>query len=531
MKISNKSSRRWISIICVVVLVLSLLVGCGGNESTADNEQNDTSSENASQGEKPFKITIMAQTFDADPAPADSPVIQAMEEYTGVDVDINWVPSTSYADKLNTTLASGSLPMVVFADSKSPSIISACRAGAFWELGPYLKDYPNLSKANPVILYNSSIDGKTYGIYRGRDLGRNGIVYRKDWLDNTGLDVPKTIDDFYNMLKAFTYDDPDKDGKQDTYGMVVTKYNGPFKIMLTWFGAPNEWGDDGSGQLVPSFVTDEYMDCLKFWKKMYDEKLINQDFAAVDPGKWNDPIYAEKAGVKVDVLDDAGRWEDQFKKAGINAVVDVIGAVEGPKGLRNLPTSGYGGMYLVSKSVKTEDDLKKVIAFLDKLGDKEMQDLLGWGIKDRHYKLVNGEIEPITDLPADIAREVHGTNQLLMFIPPENATPRAQSELRKKASQTMKENEKIIVPNPVEPFVSQTDTYAKKGQQLDNIIEDARVKFIAGQIDENGFKNAVEQWYNTGGDKLIQEVNELYEKYKDSMPTMDNISNSTTISQ
>ncbi|WP_026486283.1 extracellular solute-binding protein [Caldanaerobius polysaccharolyticus] len=514
--------KNFISLALVIILLSTAVAGCGGSKSSRNKTADKGKEANVASAEKPFKITIMTQNFAADPAPPDSPVIKEMEKYTNTQVDITWVPSTSYEDKLNTVLASGNLPMVVFAPSKSPSIINAVRAGAFWEVGPYLKDYPNLSKANPIILWNSSIDGKIYGIYRGRDLGRNGIVIRKDWLDNLGLKMPKTIDDFYNVLKAFTYNDPDKNGKNDTYGMIVTKYNGPFNIMLTWFGAPNGWGDDGSGKLVPSFFTKEYMDCLKFWKKMYDEKLFNRDFATVDPAKWENFYVAGKAGVKVDVLDSAHRIQQGLEKAGVkNAEMDVISSVEGPKGLRNLPTSGYSGMYLISKSsVKTVDELKKVLAFLDKLGDKKMQDLLGYGIEGKHYNLVNGKVQPIENLPAEVTREAADLNQLLMFIPPENGTPRVQTPpVREKESQVMRENEKIVVGNPAEPLLSQTETYAKVGPQLDNIIEDARVKFISGQIDEKGFQNAVKLWRRTGGDKLIEEVNELYKKYKDKMPS------------
>ncbi|MMZ69544.1 Lipoprotein LipO precursor [compost metagenome] len=52
--------------------------------------------------------------------------------------------------------------------------------------------------------------------------------------------------------------------------------------------------------------------------------------------------------------------------------------------------------------------------------------------------------------------------------------------------------------------------YSQKGSQLDNIINDARIKFIVGQLDEAGLKAAFEVWRNTGGDELVNEMNELY---------------------
>jgi putative aldouronate transport system substrate-binding protein len=56
--------------------------------------------------------------------------------------------------------------------------------------------------------------------------------------------------------------------------------------------------------------------------------------------------------------------------------------------------------------------------------------------------------------------------------------------------------------------------YAQVGQQLDNIIGDARIQYIVGQIDDAGFDAAIELWKKTGGDDYIREINELYKAAK-----------------
>ncbi|MNL65456.1 Lipoprotein LipO precursor [compost metagenome] len=65
-----------------------------------------------------------------------------------------------------------------------------------------------------------------------------------------------------------------------------------------------------------------------------------------------------------------------------------------------------------------------------------------------------------------------------------------------------------IVSNPAEPLIS--SVYNQKGPQLENIINDARIKFIVGQIDEAGLRSAFETWKKSGGDDLVKEMNELY---------------------
>lgn len=74
----------------------------------------------------------------------------------------------------------------------------------------------------------------------------------------------------------------------------------------------------------------------------------------------------------------------------------------------------------------------------------------------------------------------------------------------------MKENEAIAVSNPVEPLISQTAV--EKGTELNKIITDARVKFIMGTLDEDGFNKEVEKWRSQGGDQMIKDYTELYAK-------------------
>ncbi|WP_462409453.1 extracellular solute-binding protein [Neobacillus sp. Marseille-QA0830] len=488
------------------ILLTSPLAACSNSE-TSGKAKEAAKSNNT--------ISIMTTSFAAINPTDDSPILKALEKYTNTDIKITWVPDSSYQEKLNVTLASGKLPEIMMIPKKLPSFISAVRDGAFWELGPYLKDYPNLSQVNEITLKNSSIDGKIYGIYRARPLGRMGITFRKDWLEKVGLQSPETIDDFYNMLKAFKEDDPDGNGKDDTYGMVISKYTGPWDIMQTWFGAPNKWGEDADENLQPDFMTKEYMNALKFFKKLYDEGLINKDFAVMDSQKWLDPLYNGQAGVVVDVVDQAHRAEDKIKTINPNVKdpIDVIGAVEGPEGLHNLPTSGYEGMLAIPKtSVKTKEELKKVLTFIDKLNDKEAQILASNGIEGRHFELKDGNMVDLKGEDQALISEGQGLDKFQTFIPEERFYKKAQTPLLDKEAEVKKENEENVVPNPAESLVS--EVYAQKGQQLDNIINDARIKFIVGQIDEAGFKDAIALWRSSGGDDYIKEMNKLYKKAK-----------------
>src|SRR5690625_6385072 len=96
----------------------------------------------------------------------------------------------------------------------------AIRDDQFWEVGPYLDEFENLGKLKDTIVENTKVDGKVYSLYQGRPLSRQGIIYRKDWADNLGIEAPTTIEEFYEMNRAFTEDDPDGNGEDDTIGLA-----------------------------------------------------------------------------------------------------------------------------------------------------------------------------------------------------------------------------------------------------------------------------------------------------------------------
>ena len=261
----------------------------------------------------------MTQLFGTAPDP-NGELQQAVEKLIGKKLDITWVPNADYGDKLNVTLASNNLPDVMVVNEKSPTFVRAAEAGAFWDLTDKLDKYPNLKPADERTGLNSSVNGKIYGIYRVRPLLRSAVVLRKDWLAKVGLQPPETVDDLYRIAKAFTEQDPDGNGKKDTYGLIIPKWPGiyastsPYDTIETWFGAPNGWGER-DGKLVPGFDTEEFYQANRWLKKWVDEGLINRDFATLDTGNWNDPFVQGKGGIIIDVNVRAPTWPTRFTAA------------------------------------------------------------------------------------------------------------------------------------------------------------------------------------------------------------------------
>src|SRR5690606_13910405 len=74
----------------------------------------------------------------------DNEIETALEEIAEVDLDITWVPNSSFGDKTNITLAGDDIPQVMIIQGKDPGFVRNAEAGAFWDLTDILADYPNL---------------------------------------------------------------------------------------------------------------------------------------------------------------------------------------------------------------------------------------------------------------------------------------------------------------------------------------------------------------------------------------------------
>jgi putative aldouronate transport system substrate-binding protein len=492
-----------------VLIASSVLAGCGKS-----NENTGTSgTASPAPSAAPLKFSMMLDFSGKEQPKPDNPVVQAIEKYTNTKLDITEIPSNDFCAKLPVVIASGDMPEVIVScgSPSQPYLVNAAQAGAFWDITPYIKDYPNLSKMPLVSYDNIKIGGKIYGIPRYRPISRYVFTYRQDWLINVGMKPPTSIDEFYNILKAFTNNDPDKNGKNDTYGISSmisnTSFSPDFGLI---FGAPNNWAVK-DGKFIKAEETPEYLEGLKFTKKLYDEKLLNQDFASVDRPKYEGEFENGKAGVINATTNNMLAFETRVQSHNKAAKIDGVSALQGQSGKRTVADRGSNGILMFPKSkVKTEAQLKQLLGFFDKLSDKPMVDLLEWGIQGTHYDLKDGKAVRTNQQSYD--NEVRFPYSLLLETTPvaDIKTPGTVDPTTQSSLDIEADNSKYAVVDPAMVLIS--ETWNKQGQELLQILNDAKVKFVMGKIDQNGWNQAVAQYKKTGGDKAAQEFAAEYAK-------------------
>lgn len=506
----REKQKQWIAALGAITLAAGVLAGCGdgdsGTKTPTSNEKEDTT---------PLELTIVVPQVGDIPEKGNK-IEQEIEKYTNTKLNFQWVPSSAYDDKVNVMIASGDLPKMMRVNY-IPTVISAAQNDTFWDITPYLKDYKNLSAQNPQYYENIKIDGKLYGIPLYREIARPAISYRKDWFDAMGLKLPKTLDEWYQVVKTLTLNDPDKNGKNDTYGfMLDKKYNDGVNSVVTRFavsqGGVNKWGVDGSGKLTPEFLTPQYVDAMKFLKRLYAEKLINQDFPALEGADMDKKLESGSVAIKINgVATNAANIQDRMVKVVPTAQLDIT-QWEGPQGYRVAAQNGNNGFHVFPKSaVKTEAELKRILGFMDKLLDEKMSTLQKRGIEGVHHKKVeDGHVQWI-DLTA-FNREVKPYRDDLLNFETYNVPPLKDSPLAMKGYKMEPESLKYAVHNPV--LTLSSATFSERGKELEQMMNDATTNYIVGKLDDAGWEAAIDRWRKAGGDALIKEYEASYAKNK-----------------
>ncbi len=550
----RKGMKKVLALSLATTMAMTVLSGCGGDPGSQSQDNpdgggkesgNDVAGGSTQGGEtqgtgdwhdelpEDFAITIMLNDFEGSPNSGEygEQILNMIEEHTGYQVEIQWVTSDNYDDKLSTVLAGGvdGMPMILSVNASKGLVVNSAHSGAFWPIEGLVdnaQDYPNLSQYDPAMAQAFVVDGHLYGMYMNSDkVGRFGLSYRTDWAENLGLAAPKTVDDVYNMLYQFTYGDPDGNGKDDTYGLNLCKYTGPLDVMQVWFGVGNKWVENEAGELVPVHMTQEYMEALNWFKKLYDDGLIAKDWAIRDTGSWKDDNYNSVAGAYCDCIDDGRRIWDYFTQNDIKSVTHPEEtatmsfapsiSLDGTNA-RALATS-LTGFFAITRAAKSEAEVRACLEFLDKMSDDEMLMLVMYGLEGIHWELdENGEVVQINKEDKALHKGYSGLNQMTPYMPNANPTNYVfhRTEADRAMTDAFAETAGIVVPNPALGYLGNSATYAANGGNLDLILDDARTQYIVGDIDQAGLQAAWDQWLASGGQQVMDEVNEQHKANK-----------------
>ena len=465
-----------------------------------------------------YTITVLTVSHSGELISTDHPAIQQLEEITGYNIELEMILNANFAEQMNLRLTARDLPGIVVITGNTLPIVQAAQGGAFWDLTDHIPQWENLADVNPNVMNNVSIGGRHFGIYRQRPVGRPGMVYRSDWLEHLGLDVPETLEDLFNALEAFTVADDLPNSGANTYGMAWTGgHMGPFHDLAVMHGAPNRWEVVG-GAFVPWFEHEGFIEALEFSRELFVLGAINPDFAALPTGDWALEFGAGRTGWHMDVSDEARRSANRLRdnefmtqeELDEGALVWVMGTVANRHGDRRIRAhAGHAGYVAISTiGAPTEESLNHHLNFLNLLNSPQAQNILSWGAEGYNWENVGGRVRQFTADEIQTGMEVvEGLNQFMMrqnhIMPLYGVNSRED-----RISEVQLTNIPLAVHDPTLSLMS--DTWVAQSASLNQIIDDAIINFVMGNIDMAGFETEVARWYAEGGQDAIDEFGAAY---------------------
>lgn len=295
-----KNLKKLLAAALSIAMLGSALAGCGGNPSTPSTSSGTGSTgSSATNGDagtgskEPITIRLSAASnFEFDPA--TDPLAQLIVDKFGITFEN--VGYEGDVEKMMLDGQSGELADVVYTEP----LYDLYSFATFIDQG-FFRDIPDDILANyqnvKAQLDNSEVSqavkeqyGGNYIIPKPDSLDsslyvaeRKGIFYRKDWLANVGITkMPSTYEEFYEMCKAFTLNDPDGNGKNDTYGLTSDGF-GNFRYFLASVGHSNmNWVKGADGTWTHGALMEDNIPALEWFRKMYAEGYIDPEIGNTD---------------------------------------------------------------------------------------------------------------------------------------------------------------------------------------------------------------------------------------------------------
>lgn len=307
--------KKFNVIITTMIAASMLMTACGAKGNKPGNTAADVAEVEVVDGKEmignmyvegypivkePMTFTMMSRYETRQTKFGEMDFFKKINEKTNIDIDWELVASTDWVQKKNLKLASGVYPDAFYAGIDDKDVALYGPQGIFIDLEDYINKYaPNIKKAfEKYPEFEAScraVDGKIYslsslyvdpGAYNPDQLFIN-----KTWLDNLGLEVPTTVDEFYDVLKAFKTQDPNGNGIADEIPYSA-RFDSHIQGYHSLFGAFGRVDINGKneyshfvvedGEVVFTADKEEYKTAIAelhrfFAEGLFDEEIFTQD--------------------------------------------------------------------------------------------------------------------------------------------------------------------------------------------------------------------------------------------------------------
>ena len=362
--------------------------------------QSNLYSENYKVSKKPMELSILAvqngKVFDENWS-------VFKEAFKDTNVKLTSYSSKNLTDEMqafNLAISSGKLPDIISL-AYPDKLESLGMDGGMVSLNKLIDEHaPNIKKffeKYPRYKMDAvAADGNIYFIPDYYDWyamkAAQGVFIRKDWLKKLNLETPETMEDFYNVMKAFKTQDPNGNGKADEVPYFDRTVEFADKELLGLFGAEMGFFVNKDNKVEFGPVTDRYKEAMPEVMKWYKEGLIDPEIFTRGFQGRDYMLRNNLGGMTFDWFASTAAYnEDKDMKEKIKDFEFVAIAPPEYKGGRYAPDARatYLGGWGITVGAK---DPVATIKYLDYWFSEKGHEISNWGVEgDTFVKDENGK--------------------------------------------------------------------------------------------------------------------------------------------
>lgn len=478
--------------VAVLGIAISMLAACNGDE----EQQTETTED----GKTVIKVAYK------DDGPSNESAVKyydtlaenlAEDEGLEVEFELVEVAQGDYAEKLSLLLNSGEIPDLIYFQGGDQQIANQ---ELLEDLRPYIEDSEYLKDSlqphnqlrldnYPYLLWVKPIDYKV-------------PVVRADVLNSLPSSEALLADPTPENYKAF-FTDLVESGDADYAVTVAGDISELDFIFENAFGINKTWLESDDGYVF-SKVSDDEKEKLAFYKELYDEGLLDNQYLTKQWDTKEDAFYNGEAGL---IVGTNGKVVDFYNSRvkEVNGDEAELAILPPAKGVYQ----GFGASDITKESrglaisaLSPNKDL--VFDILDYLASPEGQELDRLGIEGEHYEIVGDQIELTDAYYTDWYARYWEPVASDFSMPISEDTPMLSApavESMELANEYFAQDNAFILP---QDMISQWDA-------MENLYREYSADIITGKLPIDAFDEFVEEWYAAGGTQLTELANETIE--------------------